>query len=70
MVKDTVDRGDLKIEWHPTEEMWEGVLTKTKQGKSFRVFRSKLTNVPIDYDDEKEITKNRSEITGVLKHKI
>ena len=33
MVKDTVDRGDLKIEWWPTEEMWADVLTKPKQGK-------------------------------------
>ena len=27
-------------------------------------------NVPIDYDNEKELTNNVSEITGVLKHKI
>ena len=53
MVKDTVDRGDLKIEWFPTEEMWSDVLTKPKEGKSLRVFRNKLTNVPIDHDDEK-----------------
>ena len=33
MVKDTVDRGDLKIEWCPTEEMWADVLTKPKQGR-------------------------------------
>ena len=33
IVKDSVDRGDLKIEWCPTEEMWEDVLTKPKQVK-------------------------------------
>ena len=26
-------------------------------------------NVPVDYDNEKEIAKNGSKITGVLKHK-
>ena len=49
--------------------MWADVLTKPKQGELFRVFISKLTNVPIDYDDEKERTNNGSDITGVLKHK-
>ena len=33
MVKDTVDREDLKIEWCPTEETWAEVLIKPKQGK-------------------------------------
>ena len=33
MVKDTVDRGYLKIECCLTEEMWEDLLTKPKQGK-------------------------------------
>ena len=33
MVKDTVYREDMKIEWCPTEEMWAYVLTKPKQGK-------------------------------------
>ena len=53
MAKDTVDRGDLKIEWCLTEKIWAYVLTKPKQVKSLLLFRSKLMNVPVDYDDEK-----------------
>ena len=49
--------------------MCPDVLTKTKQGKSFRLFRSKIINVPLDYDDKKEQTNNGSDITVVLKHK-
>ena len=49
--------------------MWADVLIKTNQGKQFRLFKSKLMNVPVDYDNEKEIAKNGSKITGVLKHK-
>ncbi len=35
----------------PTEIMWANVLTKPKQGGSFCLARSHLTNLPINYDN-------------------
>ena len=32
--------------------MWANVLTKPKQGGPFRLDRSHLMNVPINYDDD------------------
>eukprot|EP00970_Alexandrium_tamarense_P015266 scaffold4923_cov115-Alexandrium_tamarense.AAC.1 len=54
LVKDRVDNGELEVKHEPTDMMWSGVLTKPKQGKPFRVFRSKLMDVPEEYDDEEE----------------
>ena len=51
MVKDTVNRGDLKIKWCLTKEMWADILTKPIQGKSFLVFRIRILNRPGDYND-------------------
>ena len=34
--------------------MWCDVLTKPKQGATFRLDHSHLMNVPIDYDDDVE----------------
>jgi hypothetical protein len=53
-VKDRVDNGELEVKHEPTDMMWSDVLTKPKQGKPFRVFRSKLMDVPEEYDDEEE----------------
>ena len=44
-------------------------INKKNLGKSFQLFKSKIINVPVDYYNEKEIAKNGSKITGVLKHK-
>ena len=49
--------------------MWVDVLIKPKKGKSFQVLRSKIINVLVDYNNEKEQTNNGSVITGVLKQK-
>ena len=40
--------------------MREDMLIKPKEGKQFLVFRSKLMNVPIDRENEKEQTSNGS----------
>ena len=53
-MKDRVDNGELEVKHEPTDMMWSDVLTKPKQGKPFRVFRSKLMDVPEEYDDEEE----------------
>ena len=34
--------------------MWADILNKPKQGAAFRLDRSHLQNVPVDYDDEVE----------------
>ena len=51
-VKDKVDEGEVRIEHKPSEEMWVDILTKPKQGRPFRVDRSKLMNCAIDLPDE------------------
>ena len=42
--------------------MWADVLNKPKQGRPFRLDRSHLMNVPIDYDDEMERAKTHPEL--------
>ncbi len=37
--------------------MWADVLTKPKQGAPFRLDRSHLMNIPINYDDDVERSK-------------
>ena len=54
LVKDLVDRGELKIRYEPTESMWSDILTKAKQGRPFREMRAELMNCPANYDDEVE----------------
>ena len=41
-VTDNVEKGNLWIEYEPTEEMVADFLTKPLQGKSFEDFRSRL----------------------------
>ena len=53
-IADKVATGEVEIQYCPTEMMWADVLNKPKQGKGFRLDRSHLMNVPVDYDDEVE----------------
>ena len=53
-IKDNVERGEVKIQYCPTEVMWDDVLNKQNQGKGFRTDRSHLMNIPVEYDDEVE----------------
>ena len=53
-ITDRITEGEVEVQYCPTEMMWADVLTKPKQGKPFRQDRSKLMNVPVDYDDEVE----------------
>ena len=48
---------DLEIMYCPTEIMWANVLTKPKQGAPFRLDRSHLMNILINYDDDVERSK-------------
>ena len=44
----------LKIQYFPTEKMWCDVFNKPKQGAYFRLDRSHLQNVPVEYNNEVE----------------
>ena len=54
LIKDRVKSGDVEIRYEPTGSMWCDILTKPKQGSTFRKFRGHLMNVPQDYDDDAE----------------
>jgi len=47
-IKDKVEQGDVVIEHKDTEDMWSDILTKPKQGKSFRKDRSRLMGCDVD----------------------
>ena len=63
-IKDKVDQGDVRIEHLGTEDMWVDVLTKPKQGKSFRKDRMKLMNCPLNWQ-EPGVTAPQSRGAGV-----
>ena len=64
-IKDVIDRGDLSVEYCPTEEMWADILTKPLQGKAFRVMRSKLLNCAEDYVEPSGKSVQFEKIAGV-----
>ena len=53
-VKDKVDEGKVSIEYCPTGQMYSDCLNKPKQNVVFRRDRSRLMNVLVEYDNEKE----------------
>ena len=63
-VKDKVDDGDVVIKNFPTKVMWADILTKPKQGKSFREMRAVLMNCHVDYIDKLDV---RSQQRGTTK---
>ena len=56
-IKDCVDRGEVSVEYQPTEKMYSDVLTNPKQGKAFRIDQAMLMNCSEDYDDNEERKK-------------
>ena len=44
---DNVEKGNLQIEFKPTEDMVADFLTKPLQGKAFESFRARLMGIPI-----------------------
>ena len=54
LIKDRVDSGDVEIKYMPIGSMWCDILTKPKQGSTFRKFRGHLMNIPQDYGDDAE----------------
>ena len=57
LTKDKIKDGDVELEYCPTELMWIDVHTKPKQGTPFRLNRSMLMNIPVEYNDEEEKRK-------------
>jgi len=49
-IKDKLEQGDVIIEHKNTEDMWSDILTKTKQGQSFRKDRSRLMVCDVDWE--------------------
>ncbi len=49
-IPDKIADGNFEVLYCPTEIMWANVLTEPKQGGSFRLDRSHLMNIPINYD--------------------
>ena len=47
-VTDNVEKGNLQVEYKPTEEMVADFLTKPLQGKCFERFRSRLMGIQIE----------------------
>ena len=52
----------MEIEHCPTETMWEDVLNKPKGGKPFRLDRSYLVNVAVDYDNDLELLQTHPDL--------
>ena len=52
-----MDTGEIEIEHCPTERMWEDVLNNPKGGRTFRLDRSYIMNVLVDYDNDMELLK-------------
>jgi hypothetical protein len=49
-IQDKINNGDLEVVYCPTKIMWANILTKPKQGGTFRLDCSILMNVPINYN--------------------
>ena len=52
------------MEYYPTEIMWSDVSNKPNQGGSYRLDRSHLMNVPIEYDDDVECRNTHPALLG------
>jgi hypothetical protein len=59
---DYIERGEINAVHCPAETMWADVLNKPKQGAAFRLDRSHLMNVPVDYDDDVERSKTHPKL--------
>jgi hypothetical protein len=60
-VTDKVADGDVIIKHTPTETMWADMNTKPKQGRAFRIDRSRMMNCPEGYG-ENDIGVNDTEV--------
>jgi hypothetical protein len=61
-IKDKIDEGEVTIEHCSTGQMWSDVLNKPKQHGPFKTDRSKLINVPVEYDNEAEFLNTHPDL--------
>ena len=64
-IKDVISRGDLFVNYCPTEKMWAYILTKPLHGTVLKEMRAMLMNFPADYVDS--CTEDVDTILGVSK---
>ena len=57
LAEDKFDKGNIDFKKCHTSKMWVDMNTKPKQGTPFKIDRSSLMNVPVDYDDKIERAK-------------
>ena len=61
-IKDKIESGEVSVEYCPTEMMWADVLNKPKSGRPFRLDRSYLMNVPVDFDNTAELLRTHDDL--------
>ena len=61
-IKDKIKSGEVFVEYCPTEMMWADVLNKPKQGRPFRLHRSFLMNVRVDYNNTEELLQTHGDL--------
>ena len=54
LITDKLDQRELEISHMGTKSMWEDVNTKPVQVELFRIFRSDMMGVPVEYYDDVE----------------
>ena len=54
LITDKVTERELDIRYMGTKSMWRNVNTKPVHGVLFRIFRSEMMGVPVEYDDDVE----------------
>ena len=54
MIKDKISRGEIVIQYCPTEDMWADINTKALQGSLFYKMYTRLMGVPKDYNNNVE----------------
>ncbi len=60
LIKDYYNAGEIDLQYCPTGQMWEDVLTKSLQGQLFRYMWVFLQNYLRDYDDDLEWQEEQS----------
>ena len=54
-----INRGEMSVEYCPTEETWEEILTKPLQGKSYKIIRINIINIPKLYVEPDDNTPEK-----------
>ena len=59
LITDKIQKGEVAVEHRGTKEMWADGNTKPLQGAEFRLFRSKVMGISVNYDDDEERVRTR-----------